>query len=300
MRVWTTLLLASTLMSAGCVKQMAVNALADSLTGEGGGSFTSDDDIEFMGDVVPFALKVMESLVDSAPDHVGLHDSLCSGYTQYAMVWVMWPAEQQKFEDYDLYRHGQDRARRFLRRAWTYGMGGLELRHPGFSELLYRDSDAALAMLDDEDEVGAIYWVAASWLARISLSKEDMEALAELPLAAGLLQRALALDEDYDYGAVHDLLIALEPSLPMPGGMERAREHFARAEELNRGRRASPYVSLALSVSLSEQNRAEFVELMERALDVDAEAIPAETLGIRYSQEQAAYYLEHLDDLFAE
>ena len=124
--------------------------------------------------------------------------------------------------------------------------------------------------------------------------------IGELPVAAAIIKRALELDEDWGKGSIHDLLIALEPSLPMPGGLDRAREHYELAVAQSEGIRASPYVSLATSVSISNQDREEFVSLMEKALAVDASKYPEEELATMYAQEQAEFYLDHLDDLFVE
>ena len=55
---------------------------------------------------------------------------------------------------------------------------------------------------------------------------------------------------------------------------ERAREHFARADALANGERASLYLSLAESVSVQQQNLAEFQSLLDKALAVDLERAP--------------------------
>ena len=156
---------------------------------------------------------------------------------------------------------------------------------------------AALAETTAED-VSLLYWTGAAWLAAISVSKEDPELIGQLPQAAALLHRALELDPEWEDGSIHDMLIVVEPSMPMPGGDERAREHFRRAVELSDGRRASPYVSLATTVSVAEQDREEFVSLLESALAVDPDISPADRLANLYAQAQARYYLDHIDDLF--
>jgi tetratricopeptide (TPR) repeat protein len=166
-------------------------------------------------------------------------------------------------------------------------------------ENLYSDPVGQLAQVDEED-VSLLYWTGATWLARISKSKEDMESIGALPIAAAFIKRGLELDEDWGKGSLHDLAVMLEPSLPMPGGLERARKHYERALELADGTLASPYVSLATSVSVVDQNREEFVQMMELALAVDPHLSPDDQLANMYAQEQARYYLEHLDDLFVE
>lgn len=287
------------LAGTGCVKKMAVGAMADTLSGETGGAFTQDDDIEFVGEAIPFALKLMESIAAEAPDHVGIRESLCSGFTQYTAVYVQWPAQQVRYDDFEAYQAGLARSRGFYRRAQADCFSAWELKYPGFEAHVMRDPQAALAQTT-ADDVPLLYWTSAAWLSRISISKEDMEAIGELPIAAAMVERALELDPDWSAGALHDLSILLEPSLPMPGGLDRAREHYERAVELADGTRASPHVSLGTSVAVVEQDKERFVELMEKALAVDPDADPEAQLANLYAQEQARYYLSHLDDLFVE
>lgn len=292
-------LLGVALLSTGCVKQMAVNAMANVLSGDTGGSFTQDEDLQFVGEAIPFALKLMESIAAETPKHAAIHETLCSSFTQYAAVYVGWPAEQLRYTDFEGYEAGQARMRRFLTRSQGYCMTAWEIEHPGFAAALFTDTDAALAMAD-EDDISLLYWTGATWLYRISISKEDMEAIGELPFAAALLKRAYELEPDWEKGSLDEMLILLEPSMPMPGGLDRARDHYERAVKLSDGSRASTHVSLATSVSVTTQNKQEFVDLMEKALAIDASADPENQLATLYAQEQARFYLDHLDDLFVE
>ena len=239
----------------------------------------------------------METLIASNPEHVGLHESLASGFTQYAAVWIQFPAEQLAVEDYLGGQHGMDRARAFYDRARRHGQAGLELVDPGFAS---EDDDvyaAALASVAPE-HVGLLYWTGAPWLASISVSKEDPERIGQLPEAAELIHRALELDETWDRGAIHELLVSLEPVLPLPGGEERAREHYQRALELSGGTRAGLHVSLATAVSVPNQDREEFETLLGLALAIDPAEHPSDQLSNLYAQQRARFLLEHIDDLF--
>jgi hypothetical protein len=59
-------------------------------------------------------------------------------------------------------------------------------------------------------------------------------------------------------------------------------------------------VSLATSVSVTTQDRAEFERLLEQALEIDASKDPDSQLANLYAQEQARFYLSHVEDLFLE
>ncbi len=282
---------------SGCVKQAAVNALADQLSSSTSSSFASDEDLQLIGEAVPFALKLMESVASSAPEHVDIHRALASGFTQYSMVYVLHPAEKHKDQNLEGYRNAQARSAKLFIRARDYGLRTLEIRHPGFSELVLDAPEQALALLTQED-VPLLYWTATPWLGAISVSKEDMTRIGEVPIAVAMFDRALELDADWDRGSIHDMLIAIEPLRPEPGWEKRSRERFDRAVELCEGTRLSPYVTLATTVSVANQDREEFEALLQKALAIPLEDTPSELTANTFYRERAELLLRQIDDLF--
>ena len=63
--------------------RMVASTLASS-----GDVFTRDDDLELVGDAIPFGLKLYESLLDSAPKNKDLLIATCSNFTQYGVAYV--------------------------------------------------------------------------------------------------------------------------------------------------------------------------------------------------------------------
>lgn len=282
----------------GCsVKHLALTSVADELSSGSGGAFTQDEDLQFMGESLPFALKLMETIGAAVPEHLGMKLTLASGFTQYGVVFVEWPAEQKKYDDYGAYRGGLARAQSFYLRANRYAMEGLELKHPGFRAGILTDTAATLANTESED-TPLLYWLAASWFAAVVTDLEDPEMFGLMPIAAATMKRALELEPDWDNGAIHEILISVEPALPMPGGAERAEEHYKRCLELQRGAKAGPHVSLATAVAQKAQDRERFVALLDKALAIDLDAFPENQLANDYAQRKARFLLEHIDDLF--
>jgi hypothetical protein len=290
-------LVVSSALLSGCVKQAAVNVMADQLSATTAGSFATDEDLALIGEAVPFALKLMESVAESAPEHVNIHRALASGFTQYAMVYVLHPAEVHKEQDLEGYRAGQARAAKLFVRARDYGLKTLEIRHPGFTTQVLASPAEALAPLTKED-VPLLYWAATPWLGAISVSKEDMARIGELPIAIAMLDRALELDAGWDRGSIHDMLIAIEPQRPEAGWEERSRKHFERAVELCEGKRLSPYVTLASTVSVANQDKEEFEALLQQALAIPLEDNPEELTANLFYRERAELLLSQVDDLF--
>jgi len=299
---WGLLLcLLAAVLSVGCsVRKMAADRVAEALA-SGDGSVQSDDDPELIRDAAPFQLKLIESLIAENPEHEGLLLAAASGFTRYAYAFVQQDADEAEGEDLSRARALRDRARRLYLRARRYGMRGLEVRHPGFEADLLRDCGTTVARTTRED-VPLLYWTAASWASAVSLSKDDPEALADLPLAEALAGRALTLDETFDEGALHVFFLVLEAGRPGggPEALAKARNHFHRAVELSGGRLASPYVALAESVEVREQNREAFEELLGRALAIDTEAEPERRLQNLLMQRRARRLLSKTDELFWE
>ncbi|HKN74414.1 MAG TPA: TRAP transporter TatT component family protein [Candidatus Acidoferrum sp.] len=293
------LLLAFAAAASGCsIRKMAVNKIGDSLAG-GGTTFSSDDDPDLVGDALPFSLKLMESLLAENPQHRGLLLASCSGFTQYAFVYVQVPAEETEDEDLakaDLLRV---RARHLYLRARNYGLRDLEIAHHGFGSEIRENAKAAAAKTGPKD-VPLLYWTAVSWGAAISISKDDPEIIADQPIVEALIDRALVLNPDYDFGAIHNFLISYESVRRTASGdfALRSRHHFERAVELTKGQSASPYVALATTVSVSKQDSEEFESLLKKALAVNPDARPEWRLTNIVMQRRARWLLSRENELF--
>jgi len=297
-RLGATLLVAGLLASAsgcGAIKGKAIGMVADTLA-SGGDTFTRDDDPELVGQALPFALKLYESLLDSTPKNRKLLVSTCAGFAQYGYAFVEADAEKAELTDHDEGKRLQGRALRLFERAKGYCFRALELRFPGIGPKLIQDPAPALVKAKKSD-VEMLYWSAASWGLAIGL---QTDLAIDLPSVRALAERALALDETWHAGALHELMITLESQGELVGGSEeRARKHFARAVELQGGRSPAPYIALAMGVAVANQQRAEFEDLMHKALAVDPEKDPSNRLVILMAKARAQWELDHIDTLFA-
>jgi len=219
----------------GCAYAIA-NRLADTLAADGG-SYASDDDPELIADAVPFALKTMEQVLDETPRHQGLLLALARGFAEYAYAFVQQDADRTEEIDVERSKELQARARRLYLRARDFGLRGLELRHPDAAATVRGAGPEATAWLASatRDDVPFLYWTAASWALAIADAKSDMRLVGDLPRVEKLMDRALALDESWDEGAIHEFYVAYDGarSASDGGGVERARKHLERALALS-------------------------------------------------------------------
>src|SRR5688572_20334007 len=247
-------------VSTGCalVKRKAVGMVASTLASSGD-VFTRDDDLELVGDAIPFGLKLYESLLDSSPKNKELLIATCSNFTQYGVAFLETEATVLgEAKHHDEVAHLNQRALKLYLRAKGYCLRAMEVRFPGIGPKLLTDPVPALAKAEKKD-VPLLYWMAASWGSAISLGVDQPEIVIDMPTVRALAERALALDESWGKGALHEMFVSLD-SLPeaLGGSTVRAREHFNRAIELQKGLSPGPYVALATGVAAPVQDRAEF------------------------------------------
>ncbi|MCH6255477.1 TRAP transporter TatT component family protein [Puniceicoccaceae bacterium K14] len=287
------------LLSNGCsVKKMAMNQIGDALSG-GGTVFSGDEDPELVRDALPFSLKLMESVLEGTPEHVGLLTSLTSGFTQYGYGFLQLEADEIEDEDYDKAVAIRERSLKFYLRAYAYGLRGLEASYRGFGEQFEEDREKALDRLKKKD-VELLYWTGLSLGAAVSISLDNPELVSKLALVESIMEKCLELDPEFDSGSIHSFFITYEMSRLNGVGdpIERATYHFEEANRLSGGHMVSIYVAYAESVLVEQQDKEAFIELLEKALSVDVDARPDWRLTNELYKRRAKWLLTRLDWLF--
>ena len=295
-------LLAAALAAAGCsLQKVALNKAAGMLSAPSGtNTFTRDNDPELVGDALPFAIKFYESMLAAVPDHEGLRVRTGSLYIMYAAAFIQNPADMVPKQEVDRKNALLERAKNLYLRGRDIIVDGLEKRNPRlrsqWKERRYKEAAAAFIRRD----VPALYWAAAGWVAAYAINPFDIKLGMTLPQAAALMDRVLELEPGFSSGAVHNFYILYFGSLPdyMGGDAAKAREHFRMALAASGGRDTSPYLSLASTVVVKEQNVEEFRSLLGKVLDFDPDTAPDNRLINILNRRKARWLLDHADDLF--
>ncbi len=282
----------------GCsIKSFAVNKLGDTLSAPGPSVYSTDDDPELIRAALPFSLKTLESLLQASPKHKGMLLTACSGFTSYANAFVQLDAEALESTNYEESERLKTRARRLYLRGRDYCMRRVELKRPGLRAALAADPATALGNV--KYDVDELYWLGASWGSAIAVGVDQPDLVADFPVVRTLMEKALAIDEDYAGGGIHEVMITLDGMSPSMGGDPvRARKHFERAVELSKGKSASAYVAMAVSVAQPAQNKDEFVKLLDQALAVNPDDVPNLRLATLIAQKRARILQSRLDELF--
>lgn len=297
------MLMALLFFPACSIKKIALNQVANALTGKTSGTvFTGDNDPELVGDALPFAIKMYESLMEANPGHQGLRLQTGSLYIMYANAFLQTPAAMLPEAEYKKQEFVFKRAKNLYLRGRDIILGGLEKKFPGLRQALQKRDFRGVLELAARKDAPALYWAGAGWLGAYAIDPFDMDLGMTMPAAAALMERVFKLDPDYAEGAIHEFYVLYYGSLPdyMGGSVAKAREHFEQAIAATKGKSSTPYLSLATTVSIKEQNIKEFKALLNKALELDPEAIPANRLVNILNQRKAKWLLEHVEDYFVE
>ena len=285
----------------GCsVRKLAVNSIANALSSEESLVFTGEDDPELVGDALPFALKLYESLFEMAPDNSALAIATGKAFSMYAFAFVQTPAERLGDSELDKKKRQMLRAKKLFLRGRKYAFTALDLSYPGFSNQITTGSvDSALQRVNLADTT-MLYWAGISWMGAIMADKFDFIMLLGMKRAIKLIEKVASLNDGFGQGSIHDFYISYYGGLPesMGGSEEKARYHFKKAVELSGGKLAGPYLSLATSVSVNKQDADEFTQLCKKALSVDVRERNANRLVNILSRRKAQWLLDHIDEYF--
>jgi hypothetical protein len=160
------LIMGALLLTSCSINKLALKSVSDALTAPGStGVFTGDSDPQLVGDALPFAIKLYETLLSSSPDHQGLILTTGSLFVMYANAFVQGPAEMEGSERSAERAAGKIRAKKLYLRGAALLYGGLEKKYPGFSEAFRAGTlDSFLKKMKKED-VPCLYWGGAAVLA---------------------------------------------------------------------------------------------------------------------------------------
>jgi hypothetical protein len=245
----------------------------------------NQDDPETVRDGAPAYLLLMDSLVEGSPDNSDMLQAAASLYSAYAAVFVT----------------DEARAARLADRAFGYARRGLCAASKagcGLAGLSFEGVTGRMNEFDAKD-VPPLYTLAVAWLVFIRTHADDWTAIADLPKVEAVLQRILALDENYKMGSAHAILGILQTLRPpaLGGEPEKARENFETAIAISEGRDLSVKVEYARTYARLLYDRELHDRLLTEVLETDPHE-PGLTLMNTLAQRDARELLASADDYF--
>jgi len=273
------------LVSGGCgtVNRVAANSMQGML-----GSLMEQPDPQLVRDGAPAYLLAIDGLITNDPLDPGLLRAGCNAYSTYASAFLSGDADAV-------------RAARLQGRAREYGLRLLRLRpfYATVENAPVPEFEAALARFG-RDDVPDLYAAGSAWLGWIISKNDSMEAMAELPRALAVMNRALALDESCADGGAH-LVFATYYAVQVPGAgqdLPRSRTHFERAIAIGGAQNLLPRVLFAEFYARAANDPDLFTRTLRDVVAAPDTEAPRFRLMNAIARERAARLLQQKDELF--
>lgn len=246
-----------------------------------------ESDLVLAEQAIASNLKSLEGVIRTEPENTRILFLLCQGYSGYALGFAEDTDAQRARE---MYRRGKDYGLRVLKRNRSFA-AAVDGRMENFERSL---------QTFDKDNLPTVFWTATGWGSFINLSKDDPDALAQLPRVVAMMRYVLSQDEDYYYGGAHLFIGSWfgSRSRIFGGDPDSAKYHFERCIEIGQGHFLLPYVYYARYHAVQVQDRTLFEELLTKVLDAPSDVLPEQRLVNSISKRKAKKFLEEIDSYF--
>jgi hypothetical protein len=260
-------------------------------------------DYDLVGKSFPASIIQLEGLLRIVPDNEVIGMSLVAAYIGYGTGWIEDRVEVADFDDeWEEADHLRHRALVMYTRAWELSKHFLRLRDPGFDAALKGGMDTLDAWLNDvltEKEDAAIaLWSGASLGARINMGMEDIDTVADLPLAKVLLAHSVELDPDFMF-MIGQMTMATLAASEFPPDMDRAKVLFDEVLEKTERRNLMVQLSMARYYAVNVGDHKLFTDLLEEVIAA-GDVLPEARLSNTMARRKAQRYLDHIEYYFSD
>lgn len=159
--------------------------------------------------------------------------------------------------------------------------------------------EKALHKLKKKD-VEPLFWAAYALGRGISLQKDDPMQVIDLARVELMMQRVLELDETFYFGGAH-LFYAVyygDRAPAIGGDPEKAKEHIAHVDRINKGRFLMSKFYLARYYAYPKQDARHYKQALQEILDAPSDIYPGQEAATSLAKSRAKRWLAQADMLF--
>jgi len=287
----------------GCdTEKLAADSTAE-LFGRAAPGVEQHWDYDLVGKSFPASIIQLEGLLRIVPENETIGMSLVAAYIGYGTGWIEDRVEVADIEDE---WQEADRLRRralvMYNRAWDLSRHFLRLRDDRFDQALAGGIDSLDAWLHDilteKEDAALALWAGAALGARINMGMEDMDTVADLPLAKVLLGYSVELDPDFMF-MIGKMTMATLAASEFPPDMDRAKVLFDEVLEETERRNLMVQLSMARYYAVNVGDDKLFRALLEEVLAA-GDVLPEARLSNTIARRRAQRYLDHIDLYFSD
>ena len=244
-------------------------------------------------------IRSIGEIIKKEPENFDLLKEGVEEFTMYAFGFLMEKADRALINNYSTGIRLQEMAHQYFVDAIDFGERGINLKYNDYQKWIAGEI-GNIGLEPVNIDIALFYWTAAAYGGAVSSSQGDPEWVIKLPRVGLLLNEVMKKDSLWNNGAALVAMITYTMNNPeIAGESEKlARQYFDTAVNVSNGMDLGPYIAIAESVSKLNQNRNEFIQLLNQALDIDINSNPDLRLANIISRKRAEWLLANVDEFF--
>ena len=241
-----------------------------------------------------------QTKINNSRDNLSLLKNGVEELTTYAFGFLIEESDRAMLDNYSKAKELESRAHQYFSEAVEYGESALDILYENYIEWV-SDNSGDIILTPNSEDLELFYWTAAAYGGAISSSGGNPSWIIKLPRVGKLLNSIVAIDSSWNYGAALVALISFTMNNPLISSDEAnkiSKNLFNEAVDASQGLDMGPYLTYAESVSKVRQNKEEFIELLNEALNIDILSAKDFQLTNTISRNRAEWLLENIDEFF--
>jgi hypothetical protein len=245
---------------------------------------------------IPLSFESQKRKIQKYPNNQLFYLNASKSRIIYAYGILMEKADRLMYTDYYKSREYYAKSLDLFVLSRNYLIEALELKYKNFSKSMREKSHIVF----EKNDIDYLYWLSGSMAGSIQASQADPQYLADLSSIRWLIENAIKIDPDWDSGTLSSAMMSVYLNdLSGDKNSEKiALSYFQLAEKQSNGQNASIYVTLAESYAVSKQDKKLYLELLDKALEIDINKDKSLKQSNKLSQSRAKWLKSRVDDLF--
>ncbi len=245
---------------------------------------------------LPLSFESQKRKIQKNPDNQLFYLNASKSRITYAYGILMEKGDRLMYTDYYKSRNYYSKSLDLFVISRNYLLNALEVKYENFPQRMRNREEIDF----EKEDIDYLYWLSGSLAGAIQASQGDPQYLIDLPNIKWLLENAIDVDPNWQNGTLSAAMMSvyLNDLSGDKNAQKKALSYFDLAEKQSNGLNASIYVTLAENYAVSKQNKKLFIELLDKAINIDVNKDKSLKQSNKLSQSRAKWLKSRVDDLF--
>ena len=245
---------------------------------------------------LPLSFESQKRKIQKNPNNQLFYLNASKSRIKYAYGILMEKGDRLMYSDYYKSRDYYAKSLDLFVISSNYLFNALEIKYENFAQKMRNKEEIAF----ENEDIDYLYWLSGSLAGSIQASQGDPQYLIDLSNIKWLLENAISIDPLWKNGTLSAAMMSvyLNDLSGDKNAQKSALSYFDLAEKQSNGLNASIYVTLAENYAVSKQDKKLFIDLLDKAINIDINKDKSLKQANKLSQSRAKWLKSRVDDLF--